>query len=35
MARETGMTTSYQTANAYAKALGLKIEGPQKRISRS
>ena len=30
-----GLMPSYQTANAYAKALGLKIEGPQKRISRS
>ena len=30
-----GLTPSYQTANAYAKALGLKTDQPPKRISRS
>jgi len=30
-----GLAPSYQTANAYAKALGLKTDQPPKRISRS
>ena len=30
-----GLMPSYQTANAYAKALGLKTDLPPKRISRS